>query len=124
MPLYDEDKEQKKLAIKDRDRRRREKMAADDGLRQAIATYEGRQFIWRILELSRAVGHNAFAATPEATAFNCGQQNVGQQILAQLLEIAPDAYIQMIKENFDGPRSDTAGTGTSDDASGDTTDYT
>lgn len=119
MPLYDQDKVAKKAVIKHRDARKRERLAMDDGLRSLVSSYEGRRYIWWLLEVSRALGHNAFAETPERTAFNCGQQNVGQQILHHLIEVAPDAYLTLLKEEYDERYSNTAGS-TSDAPDSDT----
>ena len=115
MPLYDQDKVAKKAVIKYREARKREQLAMDDGLKSLVSSYEGRRYIWWLLEVSRALGHNAFADTPEMTAFNCGQQNVGQQILNHLIEVAPDAYLTLLKEEYDERYNNPSG-GNSDDS--------
>ena len=116
MPLYDQDKAVKKAVVKHREARKRESLAMDTGLKSFVETYEGRRYIWWLLEITKALGHNAFAETPERTAFNCGQQNVGQQILHHLIEVAPDAYLKLLKEQYDERYSDTAPGGTDDDS--------
>lgn len=43
-----------------------------------------------------------YAVDSDATIFNCGQQNVGFQLLADIMSASPDLYVIMMKENTDG----------------------
>lgn len=73
-------------------------------LKEAMSRTEGRAMFSWILEISRAYpgASNPFAATPEATAFNCGEMSIGQMLLHEILTHAPDDYIIMLKENSNG----------------------
>jgi len=65
---------------------------------QALASSEGRKFLWWLLEIGR-VGLQPFAGNALNTAFNCGEMNVGQRILDRIISVDPDGYILMMKEN-------------------------
>lgn len=60
----------------------------------------GRRALWWLLQIGQ-VGTQPFNPDPQLTAFNCGQLNVGQQILDRLIHVSPDGYIAMMKENAD-----------------------
>lgn len=87
-----------------RDFEKLDRIRRDEGLKALVETQNGRFYLWHILGVAKAIGHNAMGASPYETAFNCGMQNVGQQILSHLVEVAPDSYLLMIKENADEQR--------------------
>jgi hypothetical protein len=58
----------------------------------------GRKFLWWLLEIC-GIGMNPFARNALDTAFNCGEVNIGQKVLARITEEFPDGYITMMKEN-------------------------
>ena len=72
----------------------------DVALKALLQHRHGREYIWWLLELSQ-IGDNAFASNALFTSFNCGQQNVGQQILAHMLEVDPNGYLELLKERND-----------------------
>lgn len=72
----------------------------DAALKALLQHRHGREYIWWLLELSM-IGDNAFASNALYTSFNCGQQNVGQQILAHMLEVDPTGYVELLKERND-----------------------
>lgn len=102
-----QDAELRKLIKKQGEFGKLDRLAQEDGLKALVGTYEGRKYFWWILTISRAIGQNAFSGDPVQTAFNCGMQNVGQMILANLMEVHPDAYLKMMKENSDEQRTRT-----------------
>lgn len=57
----------------------------------------GRRFIWRLLDTS-GVYRSSFTGNSE-TFFREGARNVGLQIIADIHEFAPDAYVTMIEEH-------------------------
>lgn len=59
---------------------------------------QGKKLLWWLLQIG-GVGHQPFAGNSLTTAFNCGVLDVGQQILARIVEISPEGYINMVKEN-------------------------
>jgi hypothetical protein len=64
-----------------------------------------RRYLWWLLSVSKSLGENAFTANALTTAFGCGEQNVGQQVLAHMLEVAPEGFLILMKENADERRS-------------------
>lgn len=62
------------------------------------ATYEGRALLWWLLQVGKAIGVNPFRGDPNATAFICGEMNIGQQIMAFLIECNPTAFADLMKE--------------------------
>ncbi|MDE2233447.1 MAG: hypothetical protein KGJ90_05050 [Patescibacteria group bacterium] len=63
----------------------------------AMQTEEGRKFFYDLLVFC-SIFHTPFTADNNKTNFNCGKQNVGLKILADIQESAPDEYILMCKE--------------------------
>lgn len=86
-----------KLSTEDRDARK----AAVLGL---LDYKSGRQFLWWLLQIGKAMGHQPFTTEPLVTAFNCGEMNVGHQILAELIEASPDGFQTLMKEMDDDRR--------------------
>jgi hypothetical protein len=81
----------------------------DDFVRAAVTTREGREYIYWLLELAR-MGRNPFTSNALTTAFACGELNVGQQVQAHLIEVAPNAFLKMLAEKEEerlNARSDT-----------------
>lgn len=75
----------------------------------------GRQWVLRILTEWCSIASTPFTSDPAATAFNCGQQNIGLRLQADVIEAAPNDYLLMLKEQaYD--RSKPANTDTSDDS--------
>lgn len=113
-----DDADLRKLLKKQGAYSRLDRLAQEDGLKALVATYKGRKYFWWLLSMTGAVGQNPFGADPVQTAFNCGMQNAGQKILANLLEVAPEAYLLMMKESNDERSNRNAGS----EDSGDTPD--
>lgn len=59
-------------------------------------TEQGRRFIWRLLGLC-GVYRTSFTGN-SGTFFNEGARNIGLMVLADVQEVALDAYLQMVKE--------------------------
>jgi hypothetical protein len=77
--------------------------AIADALTALAKHRDGRKFLWWILQLGH-VGQQPFTGNALDTAFNCGQLNVGNKFLAQIIETIPETYVQMMKENADERR--------------------
>lgn len=93
--IIDEASERKKRSWEKQDQTDRE-----DAIRALLATVKGRRFIWWLLEVGKE-GIQPFTANALTTAFNCGELNVGKQILAQVIEIDPEGYLRLLKERQD-----------------------
>lgn len=73
----------------------------DDAVRAMFEHHATRRYLWWLLAISNAIGNNAFTSNALTTAFACGEQNIGQQVLAHMLEVAPDGFLTLMKENAD-----------------------
>lgn len=76
-------------------------------VRDLLASDAGRAYIWWLLTITK-YGVNPFAADSDRTSFNCGELNIGLQILAHLLEVDPAGFIRLQQEHSDArSRTDT-----------------
>ena len=72
-------------------------------LSELVQHRAGRRLVWWLLTVGRW-GSQPYAADPIATAFACGELNVGQKIADRLLTQLPEVFTQMMKENADERR--------------------
>ncbi len=70
----------------------------DSAILSAIETREGRRYLWWLLRIGK-IGGQPYANNALNTAFNCGELNVGQQILDRIISVSPEGYVRMMKEN-------------------------
>jgi hypothetical protein len=64
----------------------------------AMSHEEGRAWFHNLLTRCRVFNHPFVSGDPHATSFRCGELNIGNQILGDIQEAAPDKYIVMIEE--------------------------
>lgn len=76
-------------------------------LQHAMATVEGRAWFYALLGRCH-IYHNPYSGDALNTAFTCGEMNIGQQILAEMMTSCPEQYLQMIREHSDGGRTSTS----------------
>lgn len=69
----------------------------EEDLRSILKTVYGKRFITRLLSKCHIWEQPWVQDSPDATAFNCGQINVGNQLLKEVLEVRPEAYLEMTK---------------------------
>lgn len=62
-----------------------------------MGTEDGRRLIREYLELTR-LGQNPFNTDALKMAFNCGEINVGQRIMADVMNATPELYMRMMQE--------------------------
>lgn len=74
--------------------------AEDAALSSLLASFEGRKFLWKLLRIG-GVGRQPFTSNALTTSFNCGELNVGQQILDHIISVDPAGYVRMMKEQAD-----------------------
>jgi len=91
-----EEHEEKEVKIKVKNAKRQDIL----DLQNILAQKWGRRVIWKYLEFCKIfttsmTGNNW-------TYYNEGQRNVGNKILADVMEANPDAFIQMSKESKEG----------------------
>jgi hypothetical protein len=72
-----------------------------EGLRQVMSTEPGRAWLHSLIELCMP-GQNPFVGDALHTAFNCGELNIGNQLVAQCHACSVELYLQMMKENSNG----------------------
>ena len=92
----------------------KQKTDIDDAVSALVKHAQGRQYIYWLLEIC-GIGRNPFTPNALNTSFACGQLNVGQQIQAHLIEVAPDAFLAMLKEKEEERLKATRSNDTSDD---------
>lgn len=78
--------------------RLRDDQATED-VRWILSTRQGRRFVWKILERSRIHALSFDEESARKSDFNEGKRSIGNQLLAELMSIRPDAYIEMMKES-------------------------
>lgn len=92
-----DERAEKKQAAKLRDISRKQKLDIDEAVKALVQHQQGRQYLYWLLELC-GIGRNPFTSNALTTSFACGQLNVGQQIQAHIIEIAPAAFLKMLAE--------------------------
>jgi hypothetical protein len=72
--------------------------------RELCKTDWGRDFLWYLLRIGR-IGVQPFAGEARSqTDFNCGELNVGQQILALIIEAEPSGYFRILEDQQNAER--------------------
>lgn len=66
----------------------------DEICRFLLADQKGQKFIWWLLQIGK-YGVQPFSTDRAITDFQCGELNVGQQILARLIDVNPLGFAQM-----------------------------
>jgi len=83
------------------DIRNRSAKALDEAYNNVInsimGVVDGRAYVYDLLIYCH-VFEQPFAADPYSTSFGCGQLDVGQVLLRQIMRICPDQYVQMTRE--------------------------
>lgn len=70
----------------------------NEAIAALLNTYIGRRCLWWLLQIGR-VGTQPFDKDDRVTAFQCGELNVGQQVLARMMEVDPTGFVKMQQEN-------------------------
>lgn len=93
-----DDHTQKRLQNKQAQWARKDKEDLDNAVMALMQHAQGRAYLYHLLTIGRAIGENPFTGNALSTSFNCGEQNVGQQIMAHIVATAPDGFLAMLKE--------------------------
>lgn len=72
----------------------------DEAVGALVNTKVGRDFLWWLLDVGK-VGLQPFAIDPIIMSFQCGELNVGQQILDRIVTVNAEGYLRMLKEKQD-----------------------
>lgn len=78
-----------------KDRMAAESEASD--IRWLMESEQGRRIVWRLLNRT-GVFRSSFSSDALAMAFAEGNRNTGLQLLAQVHELCPDLYPEMVRE--------------------------
>ncbi len=76
-----------------------------DDTRRLMSTKWGRRIVWRLLEQS-GVFRLSFDTNAISMAFNEGNRNLGNQLLAEITSLCPERYLEMLKEQKQHVRTD------------------
>ncbi len=82
-----------------------ERKAAQDEMnrvnvvRGIMGDKKGRAWMYDIMEKCHMYSPSFIPNDPYTTAFNEGERNVGNRILADIMKAAPDQYVKMCREN-------------------------
>lgn len=88
------DEQQVKAAgLKDRDRRKREL----EDVVVILSTQNGRRFYWSYLKKC-GIFESSYTGVAEQTFFKEGARNIGLQLMADMNEADPEAYLKMMEE--------------------------
>jgi hypothetical protein len=78
-----------------RERRAEERHRAD--IKAIWATPEGRRYLWSLMALA-GISKTTFTGQSLTGAFKQGEQNFGFRVLADVMEVCPDAYLLAMRE--------------------------
>ena len=88
---------EKKLEKKFRQREVIKSRMVDEFISEALKLRHGREFFYWMLSLCH-IGHNPFTTNALTTSFACGELNIGQQLQARIIEVAPQHFLDMLTE--------------------------
>lgn len=96
-----DDRPDERVVKKQREWEKADARQLDEAISAMLQHEQTRRYLYWLLEITRAIGQNPMSENALRTAFNCGEQNIGQQVMAHLLECAPDGFLQLLKERSD-----------------------
>lgn len=59
---------------------------------------KGRALLNYWLQLGKAIGVNPFSGNALQTAFNCGELEVGQRMMTEVIEADPEGFLTLLRE--------------------------
>ncbi|HEY9155578.1 MAG TPA: hypothetical protein VIM69_10625 [Opitutaceae bacterium] len=74
-----------------------DRFEVEEAYRALLKTPTGRKFLSYLLEITKFM-QQPFTGSALNTAFACGEQNVGKRVLADMMEVDPEAFVTLIKE--------------------------
>jgi hypothetical protein len=96
-----DDKQAEALTRRQREWLKTDKRELDDAVKAMILHRATRRYLYWLLDIGKAIGQNAFTSEALTTAFQCGEQNIGNQVMAHLIEVVPDGFLELLKEMRD-----------------------
>jgi len=91
--------------------------SVDTATRALLTSPDGRSFLWWLLDITR-YGGTPWTTNALTTSFNCGEQNIGQQLLARLTSVDPEGFLNLLKERNDDRHDDDGNSRDRDDDGG------
>ncbi len=80
-----------------------ERRADDAFLQNALKSRAGRNYFWRVLERCHLFEMTYVMGVFDATAFREGERSIGNQMLADIVRVAPEAFIEMMADRNKKP---------------------
>lgn len=71
-------------------------------IKTLMSTLQGRSFVRTVVYEWCHVATPSFVTEAAQTAFNEGERNVGQRLLASVIALAPQDYVKMLMETSNG----------------------
>jgi len=68
-------------------------------VREIMNSVRGRRFYWKLMVKCGIFQNNFHGEQTHDTAYDLGQRNIGLQLLADVNEAAPEAYLKMLGES-------------------------
>lgn len=98
--LKDEPYDASDIEAVEKARKRIERVEADKAMvvTNIMATVAGRAWVYDLLVFCNVFGNPFLQGSPDGTAFNLGQQNIGKILLDAINIAAPDRYMPMLRE--------------------------
>lgn len=81
-----------------------DRLEIEEQYRELLNTPRGRQFLFYLLGLSKFM-NNPFTGNALTTSFNCGEQSIGQKIMADITLVDPIGWSKMQQEANDVDRT-------------------
>ncbi len=96
-----DDRQQRRLTKEQQNWLQQDGRARRDAVHSLFSTADGRTFLYWLLQITNAMGRSPFTGNALTTSFECGQHNIGLQVMHEMLDIAPDQFFLMLKEKAD-----------------------
>lgn len=78
----------------------------DEVIRTLLELPKGQKFLWWLLQIGK-YGVNPFSPDPVSMGFQCGEQNIGAQIMSRIIEVNPMGFAQMqLERKLESDRRD------------------
>lgn len=84
--------------------KQRRRIREESDFKWMMQDKRGRRVMWRLLGFT-GLHRSPWTAQREATDFNCGMQNVGQMLQAEIHLLCPEQYFAMVKEQQEDERA-------------------
>jgi len=89
---------QEAAEAKEAEAKRLERDREVDDFKWLMGHRQGRRVMWRLLSMT-GLFRNPHVPGTDDVLFRCGEQNIGQQLLAEIHLLCPEQYHGMVKEH-------------------------